>query len=78
MQVQGEGKNGNGILTEGKNGGPSQQWLYNHLDQTITNSASGRALDILGFNFIAGTGIGIYDKHAGTNQRFSLQYKWVD
>ncbi|KAJ3649839.1 hypothetical protein Zmor_021557 [Zophobas morio] len=75
LQVQGDATNGKGIFTEGKSGGPSQQWQYNHLEQTITNSASGRALDIQGFNFIAGAGIEIYDKHAGTNQRFSLQYK---
>ncbi|KAJ3640429.1 hypothetical protein Zmor_003726 [Zophobas morio] len=75
LQVEGEGTNGSAILTDVKNGGPSQQWQYHHTDQTITNSASGRALDVLAFNFTAGAGIIIYDKHAGTNQRFSLQYK---
>ncbi|KAJ3651559.1 hypothetical protein Zmor_017591 [Zophobas morio] len=75
LQVEGDGTNGRRIVTDVKNGGPSQQWQHHHLEQTITNSASGRALEINGFNFTAGSVILINDKNAGTNQRFSLQYK---
>ncbi|XP_063929987.1 uncharacterized protein LOC135142238 [Zophobas morio] len=75
LQIQGDGKNFNGIVTEPKNGEPNQQWQYNHPDQTIANPASGRVLDIPGLNFTAGTKIMLYDKNAGTNQQFSLQFK---
>ncbi|MYS24017.1 Ricin-type beta-trefoil lectin domain-containing protein, partial [Streptomyces sp. DvalAA-14] len=72
LDITGGGSTANGTLVElwDCNGGANQQWQIT--GGTLVNPASGRCLDIPGFDTDNGTQLDIWDCNGGSNQQWKL------